>query len=609
MTAADFSAIQQALSGQYKFERLLGQGGMGQVYLARDEMLERYVAIKVLPTAESEDGEQLERFLREARTAAQLSHPNVVPIYFADEVAGQAFFVMAYIEGESLADRLAARGTLPVADVVRYVREVSWALAYAHARGVVHRDVKPENIMLDRATGRAIVTDFGIAHSPQHTRLTLDGHVVGTVHYMSPEQVTGQVLDGRSDLYALGVVAYSALSGRLPFGGDSTTAILVAHVNATAPPLQRVAPHVPAALAAVVDRCLAKTPADRYESGEALAEALGAAFTASELEASRAPAGPERAVSENEALVIWRRAAQLQAEAAQRLEQRARQQAATSLHVATPGGGYRVRDVEAAAVEAGISQHFVTLALAERPIDGSPIVPRGELARWQERAARRWFGSSEQSLSVSRLIRGNPRRVLAAMGRALHAPPCSLTLQRHTGPHPLDGGLLVFDIPPMATGARYAWLYTRYGLYASQATLSLRPVPNDPGVADVTVYLDLRRGVRVNLVGGGSMTGAMAGLGGLGTALLGAKALALAGVMLALPAAGAAAITTGLCVVGFGAAYRHALRKTRQELEAALTAIENDIRTEELFGAPSTRPVTGPAAASADVSWIGGAAS
>ncbi|MBC7896950.1 MAG: serine/threonine protein kinase, partial [Cytophagaceae bacterium] len=291
MTAADLSAIQHALSDQYRFERLLGQGGMGEVYLARDVMLERHVAIKVLPAADAGDGEQLERFLREARTAAQLSHPHVVPIYFADQVAGQAFFVMSYVDGESLAERLRARGPLPVSDVVRTMREVSWALAYAHARGVVHRDVKPENIMLERGTGRALVTDFGIAHSQDHTRLTLDGLVVGTVHYMSPEQVQGHALDGRSDLYALGVLGFQALSGRLPFEGASASAILVAHLQSQPPSLRSVAPQVPTSIATVIDRCLSKDPAARFESGEALADALGAALEAAELEAARDEAG------------------------------------------------------------------------------------------------------------------------------------------------------------------------------------------------------------------------------------------------------------------------------------------------------------------------------
>jgi eukaryotic-like serine/threonine-protein kinase len=151
----EIGEINERLKGDYRLERELGRGGMGIVYLARDEMLDRPVAIKVLPRSLAENSEQRERFLREARTAAQLSHPNVVPIYRADEIGGHAYFVMGYIDGESLAERVQARGPLPLEEGVRYLREVAWALAYAHARGVVHRDVKPENIMIERGSSRA----------------------------------------------------------------------------------------------------------------------------------------------------------------------------------------------------------------------------------------------------------------------------------------------------------------------------------------------------------------------------------------------------------------------------------------------------------------------
>ena len=598
MTTGDLTAIQAALADQFRFERLLGQGGMGEVFLARDVMLERPVAIKVLPADQSADAEQRERFLREARTAANLSHPNVVPIYFADEVAGQAFFVMSYIEGESLADRLRARGPLPVPEVVRYLREVAWALAYAHARGVVHRDVKPENIMLDRGTGRAIVTDFGIAHSRANTRLTLDGHVVGTVHYMSPEQVTGGTLDGRSDLYALGVVGYHALSGRLPFDGTAISSILVAHVNTPAPPLRSVAPHVPPAIAAVIDRCLAKAPDARFDSGEALAESLGAALTAAEVEAARDASAPPRAVSEGEASVIWRRAAQLQAEAAQRLEERARQQAMTAMGGATPASGYRLRDVEAAAVEAGISQHFVALAVAELNAAG-PTAPTREIAAWQERAARRWLGGADQSLSVARVIRATPRRVLTAVGRALQAPPFSLTLRHDEASHPLDGGVLAFDIPSVTgDGSSYAWAYTRYGSYARQVRLSLRPVPGTPDAIEVTLHIDLRRGLRQSVGWGVGVTGTMGVLGGTGAAVVAAKALAVAGALVALPALGGVTLAVGLGVSGWAGMHRYSLRKTREELERALSAVENDIRSERLFGATEV-----PGRGAADGLW------
>lgn len=581
----DAQGIQQALADQYKFERILGQGGMGVVYLARDLMLERSVAVKVLGGNDAEDGAQRERFLREARTAAQLAHPNIVPIYMADEAAGHVFFVMGYVEGESLGERLAARGPLPVDAVIGHLREVCWALAYAHARGVVHRDIKPENIMIDRATGRAIVTDFGIAHSVHETRLTMDGGVMGTAHYMSPEQVQGMELDGRSDLYALGVVGFHALSGKLPFDGPTSSAVLVHHVSKPAPRLREVAPHVPAPVAEVIDRCLSKTPEDRFESGEALAEALGAALTASEREPDTDPASAS-VVSEDQALLIWRRAAQLQAEAAHRLEERARLQA-SSTPSPTPSGGYRMRDVESAAVEAGISKHFVALARAE--LTSTPFVRRPqELSSFEERAARRWFGTTQQSLSVSRVIDAPPRRVLQAVGRALQQLPFGLALQRPEGPHPLDGGVLVFDIPAMISG-EYAWKMIRYGLMARQFRLGLRPVPNDPMRTEVTVHLDVRQGLRVNLRLSAGFSAAFGGVGGLAGAGFAVKALALTGGLVALPALGTAVLVAGATVPVLAWSYRYGLRKAAEELEAAVSAIEQDIRSESLFGVPVTR--------------------
>jgi serine/threonine protein kinase len=231
----EFPELAAALAGQFHVERELGRGGMGVVYLARDERLDRFIALKVLPATHATDSATVERFLREARTAARLAHPNVVPVYHAGEVGGTAYFTMAFVEGESLADRVRERGPLRAVDAVPILRDVAWALAYAHARGVVHRDVKPENILLERSTRRTLVTDFGIAyHAPINenaARLTADGHVLGTVHYMSPEQVTGHELDGRSDLYALGVVAYEVLSGHLPFEGLAPAPVLVAHAT------------------------------------------------------------------------------------------------------------------------------------------------------------------------------------------------------------------------------------------------------------------------------------------------------------------------------------------------------------------------------------------
>ena len=275
-TAVDeeFIALQAALTGSYFLERELGRGGMGIVYLARDVRLDRPVAIKLLPPALAARADLRERFMREARTSAKLSHPNIVAIFSVDEVAGFVFFEMAYVDGETVSQRVRTRGPMPPHEVGRMVREIAWALAYAHARGIVHRDIKPDNIMLERGSGRALVTDFGIAHLTEASALTEMGQVMGTAHFMSPEQAAGEPLDGRSDLYSLGVVAYFALSAKLPFEGPTVQAVLAKHLTQPPPALASVAPAVPRALAQAIERCLAKAPAARYASGEALAEAV-----------------------------------------------------------------------------------------------------------------------------------------------------------------------------------------------------------------------------------------------------------------------------------------------------------------------------------------------
>src|ERR671921_842542 len=215
---AEFLALQTALAGEYSLQRELGRGGMGIVYLARDVQLDRDVAIMVLPSHPATPAESRERFLREAPTAAGLSHPHIVPIHRVGEAGGFVFFVMTYVEGETLGERLRTRGPLPPAEAARVLREVAWALAYAHGRGIVHRDVKPDNILLEAGTGRALVTDFGIAHGGSHQDpATEPGKITGTAHFMSPEQAANDLLDGRSDIYSLGVVGYLAASGRLPF--------------------------------------------------------------------------------------------------------------------------------------------------------------------------------------------------------------------------------------------------------------------------------------------------------------------------------------------------------------------------------------------------------
>jgi serine/threonine-protein kinase len=270
----EFLKFQAALAGRYSLERELGRGGMGVVFLARDVALDRLVAIKLLPPAQAASPDLRERFLREARTSAKLSHPNVVPIFAVEEIGDFVFFVMGYVEGETLGNRVRRRGPLSPPAAARMLKEVAWALAYAHLRGVVHRDIKPDNILVEQDTGRALVTDFGIAFAGQHTGLTGVGEILGTAQYMSPEQACGEPVDGRSDLYSLGIVGFYALSGKLPFEAPSTAALLAMQITRTAPPLATVAPGIPGRLAQAIDRCLAKTPEDRFPSGEALAEAV-----------------------------------------------------------------------------------------------------------------------------------------------------------------------------------------------------------------------------------------------------------------------------------------------------------------------------------------------
>lgn len=271
----EFLELQGALAGEYSLQRELGRGGMGVVYLARDVQLDRDVAIKVLPTHLARDAEARERFVREARMAAGLSHPHIVPIHRVGDAGGFVFFVMTYVEGETLGDRLRTRGPLPPADATRILREVAWAMAYAHGRGVVHRDVKPDNILLEAATGRALVTDFGIAHGGNDPGPpTEPGKITGTANFMSPEQAANGTIDGRSDIYALGVVGYLAVSGRLPFESSNLPALLLRQATEEAPSVMNVAPGLPPAIGAAIDRCLARDPDERYADGEALAAAL-----------------------------------------------------------------------------------------------------------------------------------------------------------------------------------------------------------------------------------------------------------------------------------------------------------------------------------------------
>jgi predicted Ser/Thr protein kinase len=362
----------EAVGGRYAIKKLIGRGGMGIVYLARDRRLERLVAIKTLPPHLAADEGVRQRFLRETRMAGALSHSNIVPVHGADELDGHAFFVMGFVDGDSLAAHVRAEGRLEPRRVAEILRDVAGAIDHAHTRGIIHRDIKAENILIERATGRAMVTDFGIARLAEAAPITATGQMLGTVHYVSPEQVCGDPIDGRSDLYSLGVVGFLALSGTFPFDAELASAVLVAHVNKPAPPLRSVRPTVPATLASIVDRCLAKEPARRYQSARELVLALESAIRALDAGETR---GDERAlVSETEAHAVWKRAAELQAEtgvharpAQVRLVRNEEVDRARS-------SGFRVDDIRDAGREAGIDTQFLNQALAERGLVARPAI-------------------------------------------------------------------------------------------------------------------------------------------------------------------------------------------------------------------------------------------
>jgi serine/threonine-protein kinase len=273
-TAPELRALQEVVIGRYSIERELGRGGMGIVFLAHDVALERPVAIKLLPPHLASDDRMRARFVREARTAARLSHPNIVPIHSVEEHADVVFFVMGFVDGETLSARVRRAGPLVPRDGSTLIQELAWALAYAHSAGVIHRDVKPDNVMIDRASGRAMLTDFGIARVGDGNAATVIGEIVGTAQFVSPEQASGTAVDGRSDLYSLGVTAFYSLTGRLPFEAPTVMGLLGMHLTQAPPPVATVRESLPPKLSTAVDRCLAKDPANRFATGEQLAEAI-----------------------------------------------------------------------------------------------------------------------------------------------------------------------------------------------------------------------------------------------------------------------------------------------------------------------------------------------
>jgi eukaryotic-like serine/threonine-protein kinase len=381
-----------ALSGQYEVEREIGRGGMGVVYLARDLRLDRMVAIKTLPPSLAGDVGVRERFLREARTAARLSHPNIVPIHRADELAGQVFFVMGFVDGDSLAAKV-AKGPIAPRDALPILRDVAAALGYAHKHGVVHRDVKTENILLDTISGRAMVTDFGIARVAAAAPLTATGQVLGTVYYLSPEQVADEKVDARSDIYALGVVGYVMLSGQFPFDGALASAVLISHVIKPAPPLASVAPHVPASLAAIIDRCLTKDPEGRFQSCLELDAALDRARAEAESVAIVPMRSPSPLLSNTEAQEVLKRAAELEvrpdALPAQPIPKR------DPVADARRSEGFKTAVLRDAAAEAGIDPKYVEQAFVERGL--RPVSPASATApvRGDRRAANIAFDLTE----------------------------------------------------------------------------------------------------------------------------------------------------------------------------------------------------------------------
>src|ERR1700729_2615368 len=252
-----------SLNGRYRLEARIASGGMSTVYRAFDETLERQVAVKLMNREVSSDSDELERFRREARAVAQLSHPHVVGVIDAGEDDGRPYIVLEYVEGETLKERIRRMGRLPIPEAVAYAIEIARALGAAHARHIVHRDVKPQNVLIDQE-GSAKVTDFGIARTLDEEGLTADGRVLGTTDYVSPEQALGQHVTGQSDLYSLGVVLYEMLTGEVPFKGENQVAVAMKHVREILPDVQSKRPEVSAALAAVVDTATAKRREDRY---------------------------------------------------------------------------------------------------------------------------------------------------------------------------------------------------------------------------------------------------------------------------------------------------------------------------------------------------------
>jgi eukaryotic-like serine/threonine-protein kinase len=267
--------VGETIAGRYDIEELVGHGGMSSVYRARDRLLERHVALKILHDQYTADEEFVERFKREARSVAQLSHPNIVTVIDRGEDKGKQYIVFEYIDGENLKELLVRSGRLSINDALELGLQVARALAFAHEQGLVHRDVKPQNVLLN-GDGRAKVTDFGIARSVDVDGVTQAGTVLGTSDYIAPEQASGQTVEAQTDVYSLGVVLYELLAGQVPFSGDNFVAVAMKHVNEIPPSLTEVRRDVPIRVANAIDRALEKDPGRRFPSMDAFAAELEA---------------------------------------------------------------------------------------------------------------------------------------------------------------------------------------------------------------------------------------------------------------------------------------------------------------------------------------------
>jgi serine/threonine-protein kinase len=267
--------VGEKIAERYEVEELVGHGGMSSVYKAQDTLLERHVALKILHEQYTADDDFVERFKREARSVAQLQHPNIVTVIDRGEEDGCQYIVFEYIDGENLKERVVREGRLDVREALEIAVEVAHGLAFAHEQGLIHRDVKPQNILLN-GDGRAKVTDFGIARSLDVDGMTQTGTVLGTSNYIAPEQASGQRVDAHSDVYALGAVLYELLAGEVPFAGESFVAVAMKHMHEPAPNLLDVRGDVPLRVAAAVDRALEKDPEQRFPTMDAFAAELEA---------------------------------------------------------------------------------------------------------------------------------------------------------------------------------------------------------------------------------------------------------------------------------------------------------------------------------------------